>query len=650
MNRSISTRTHFGGAILSLSLCLSFSVDCSAQPALPDSTRAKSAAPDSVAVSPKRADRDATLLEISPWARTTSRTLTDAGRRPTTLADALRWRSSVALRESGDPGARAFLSLSPVDAGAPELFIDGAPTRNPADVCPSIYDQSYIPLRALRASDARWDVGGPFALHGEFDAALEGRTRLRSHFASTANETYYRGLSWSTPRAPRTLRFDYEEWKTEEGYASFVASETRPSRFGRAKQRRFELSGQASSSVGTLSLRFGRGRRYHDGRLLGSAPEAGLLERWTGTLVAGIDRGDSTSHTRLRLFHLDWQDIDAAHGFQTRDAVRTGVRAQRSRLGGGWSWLMEAERQAAAFVDGTGENSRPDEVYLARLAVGHDGGSDWRRSLRAEIAANDATAQRADVGAAVLLRRSVGAVRMSVGAERRLRMPTPMEIGGTWQTDFADGLHRRLIGGGELPIERQDRLHVGVEGTLREFEWEVLSEEWWLRRGVGWQIESDSVARYVGGAELDAPVAQLRVRRNFGQTRRGIVAEAQASHLLDAPSVDRSRGAGWPRSWAGGSVTAWTRVVRDYNRFSLRYSFRASEGRFDDLLTPFAPGSSSTVLPRESRHDLQLTLRIRDAELYLIFENLTDATLQEVSATQLRGRQRVWGLYWNFYN
>jgi hypothetical protein len=647
MNIFHPTRTHLAGALLSLSVSVFAWVDCLAAPAPTDSTFVPDAVSDSTAQAQPASDPPSPLSAISFWARPIDRDQTDMGRRPTTLAEALRGRSSVRLRESGDPGARAFLALSPVGVAAPEIYVDGVPTRSPADVLPSIYDQSYVPLRALRGSDSRWDVGGPFALHAEFDAALDGRTRLRSHFAATAHESYYRGLSWSTPYAPRTLRFEFEEWKTEEGYDSFSAPAMAPSRFGRAKQRRFEFIGQSLSSVGTLSLRFGRGRRYHDGRLRGATPEGGAVERWTGTLVAGVDRADSNSHTRVRLYHLDWQDADATHTGQRRDAVRLGIRARRSTQGGGWSWMLQAERQSSAFVDALGITARPGASYIGRLAAGHDSGRAWRRSVRVEVAASDAASQKADVGGAVAIGRELGTISLRAGLERRLRLPTLMETAGRWQTDFGDGMHRVMLGGGEMPIERQDRLSVEMSGMLQGFDWELSAEQWSLENGIGWTVLTDSLAQHVDGVELDMPLARLRVGRSFGRSHRGLVLDGQASHLLDAPRVDGARGAGWPRSWLGGSVTLWTRVIRDYNRLSLRYSVRFSGERLDDLLAPLAP---STVLPWETRHDLRFTLRIRDAELYFAWENVADATLQEVSATQLRARQRVWGLYWNFYN
>jgi len=92
------------GSLMSLLTFLCLCTEGRAATTLPDSLATAvgdSVAQDAGAMSPR-------VHEFDVWARGTGQALPMAGRRPATLADALRGHSSIRLRESGDPGARLF--------------------------------------------------------------------------------------------------------------------------------------------------------------------------------------------------------------------------------------------------------------------------------------------------------------------------------------------------------------------------------------------------------------------------------------------------------------------------------------------------------------------------------------------------------------
>lgn len=588
-------------------------------------------------------------VELAPWARGPS-----AWRGPPQqdLSHALRDHQDIQLREMGDPGSRAFLSVYPQGGPAPEFYVDGIPSRSPADVEPSIYDRSWTPLRSIRAATADEVLGGPPSLAAELEEPADGQSRLSSHFTRATGDTFFRGVSFRTPRAARTLFFDFEEWKTEDGYDSFEDPNfVPPSDFGRAKMRRFEVGGQSVSELGLLSLRFGRGRRFHDGHILGTQPLDGPLERWTGQVTVGLDRGDSTSHFRMRVYHLDWQDKDAGHGDQWRDAARLGLVASRAPVEGGFGWRVLGERWAASYTDEIGATVQPDRVYSGRIAASHRSGDRFWRAIHAEAAAMERLEEVVDFGGGARLGARTEIGEFSASVERQLRFPTLAETGGSWMTDFADGQERRMIGGGGLRMERHDRVRVGWSQRLAGTDVELAAEQWWLTRGVGWEVVDATTARYVGGVATDHRQLGATVRRAFGRRALGWRFHVAGYHALKELEAEAGRGTGWPEWRVEGRVAIWTRFFHDNNTLRLDYAFGGLGERLDDLVTPLPSAAGlDTRLPSESRHDLRLSLRIREAELYFAWDNVFDENITEIFGGRERGRQRRLGLYWRFYN
>ena len=138
--------------------------------------------------------------------------------RPDGFVDILRRIIDVEWNQHGEPGGAGYLHLTPLSNSGGEIWIDGLPSRNPADLEPATWDLSAIDLAQVRRDGGHERAVANFDLLGTRESATFGRTRLRSQFSRSPYETYVRGISLTTPGAQRELRAEFSEWKSEEGF------------------------------------------------------------------------------------------------------------------------------------------------------------------------------------------------------------------------------------------------------------------------------------------------------------------------------------------------------------------------------------------------------------------------------------------------
>ncbi len=571
--------------------------------------------------------------------------------RPTGVDDLFEALPSASLRVAGDRGFPSYLDLSPLDGGSVEILEDGIPSRSPGDLDSGLWDLSatgvgFADRRLLAGSGA---MGGS-AMLLERDPAVWGQTLARTHFYKGKHESYLRGLSFTTPRAPKTLRFDYEEWKTEEGYQSSLDPSFTPGTgFGRAKMRRFVLETRIDTGLGQWSVGFGRGRRYHDGSVL----RAGSVERWTGQVWTGLDRQDEHHKLRLRMYHLDWHDHDALHG-EERDASRLGLRGLWTPRGEGMLLEVNLERWTATFRHTLGV-SNPAPPLVGRVRAG------WRfdesARLSGEVSTELAYAEQADtpwglggLARARLRLSSTWWVTASTG--RELRTPTLFETAGLSTQDMPGDFVLQRIGAGPLPFEIHDRVRTALGRKLGRGNVELGVDRWWLRDGIGWVPEQnaavDGKAYTVGGLAYSVDQFTLAASTTLGSTHHGLSLEVNGQLIpRDLPRVE-SRGAGWPKKSGYLTLRWWHDLLSSYDQVRVLYRVAYAGSHYDDMLAPFS-NVDEFVLP-STRQDLRVAIKLRDAEVYLEVHNLMDAALSEVSGTRRRGRDLLWGLAWPFWN
>ncbi len=551
----------------------------------------------------------------------------------------------------GDPAMPSFLTLDPFGGGAPTLRVDGIPVGGPADLDPALFDISALPIASVRSSvDSAGVEGAGPALWMHSREAEPGRNRLDSRFSSTVHETFQRAVSVRTPASERELRLDFEEWKTEEGFdytraPGVVSSFQR----GRAKMRRFDLGVRLETAVGRLRFDFGRGRRFARGHLANSLS----AERWTGRWALGL-RSPSAGVT---LWHFDTHDDD--EGLDQRiDGSTLGLRADGTGPGvwSAWRWELEGQRWGARYEIADSLQRRVRGTHVLRGAVGRRvefGRTDL--GFRAEAAWSERLDELAPAGALWCRHAIATGWSAELRAERRLRVPRLAESDGRFRIDAlaadANGLIYRddplqWWGAGDLHLEKRDRASAALVYASRSTQASLSLDRWRLRDGVGWDALGDT-ARVRGGVESEAWGLRAGWRRVRGHEGWRILVSVDGVWLFDPPIAQAGLGSSVPERTADLRLTVSRPFFAPHNRLGLSVDLRTWSAHGDPLRGPWLNG---VRLPSSTRVDLRAWLKIRDAELGIAYDNLADATIEEVAGTQRRPRQLRWTLSWPFRN
>jgi hypothetical protein len=578
--------------------------------------------------------------------------------RPEDFERALDWMPGTSVRVAGETGMDAFVDTGPLGR-PPEIFVDGLPTRSPADLDPGLWDRASNMIVALsdtsRRPAASW---GGSAINASLDDPLSGRTVLATHFSRAAHETYTRAVGLRTPGTERMLRFDFQEFKTEEGYDYSLAPGVigDPSDRGRAKQRRFRLGAKVRTDVGELGFEFGRGRRYTRGDAMSSASQ----ERWTGRIALTFDRENSEGSVHARLYHLDFRDEwrnEGGGSWQSSDAARTGVRVERVAPDGGFFGGLTVEEEAARFLPSAADTVYVDS-FTGRAGAGWRGDPQarWMPWLSAQAVAAEHTDNALDLGGRAGLRRNLGSGGVQILLERVPEIPTLTEsygtlsrrlvrpVAGGWDYDQATAVWT-AIPGGEMRVEHHDRVEARMDGALGRLQWEVGYAVWRLRDGIGWKPGAGNTAVVVSGLEADVDMldAVLAYTRDFGSVRMRALARG---HWLPGDlESNAGRPGGFPRAAALARLGFDRHFFSERNRIGIDVDADFMGEHFDDLTGPIGG-----VVPSSTVLDTRAWLRIRTAELYFAVDNVLDEERMEVLGTWRRFRQFRFGLTWDFYN
>jgi hypothetical protein len=578
--------------------------------------------------------------------------------RPESLEEAVELLPEASVRVAGDRGMRAWHSLSPIGTRSPEVWIDGIPTRSPGDHDPGLWDRSAVALDGVGSSvSALGPVGGSPHVDLRQRPALVGRTHAFTRFGTTRSETFDRALAVTTAATDRVVRFDFEEWKTEEGYdysfAPAVVSD--PSR-GRVKMRRFRLGTDLQFEDARVRFTFGRGRRYARGDELG----AGTRERWTGELGVVVDTfGEGVVHT-VSAWHLDFHDDDRRLD-QDIDASRQGLRWQRRPESAGWGLDLRVERWAMQTeAADTLVRADPSRVVRTAAFVQGDPEATWWPWFRFEVADAEHSSGELGLGGRAGVRRRLGDWDLVVRVERVLRPPTLLETDG-WQRlrtltpEGASFAYQSRVWEWDArrapDFERQERAGVALRGRVGAWALDVALDRWQLRDGIGWRADA-ATGRAVVEAGIETEAWQLR-GRVARSTRFDLLGGRWTFRLLgqgqwvpDGVDVEASRGVGYPR-WHGRTRMGLDReFFSPRNRLGVDVEFAGHGAHRDDGLGPV----DTIELPSAWWASARLWLRVRDAEMSLNLDNALDRERDEVLGTVRRGRQLRWQLVWPFFN
>lgn len=636
---------------------------------LPDSS---SAAVDSLAglvadpgdsVSTQSGDSAGESSWAQPWRPapvSVDRTLLD-WTRPEDFDRALDWLGRSSVRVAGETGMDAFVNAGPLSQ-APELMIDGVPSRSPADLDPAIWDRTSTMVTQIGSTDQQSDrAWGEAAINATMDSPLAGRTVLHTFFTNSAYDSYTRAIGVRAPGTKRMLRFDFQEFKTESGYQYSDSPEVvvDPSNRGRSKQRHFRIGGKTKTSLGELGFEFGRGRRYTRGDVLSSAPH----ERWTGRLSLGFDRVTGSGSWHARLYHLDfhddWQDR-TGFSLQSTDAARRGLRVERIVEDDGFFGGFTVERQSARFLPNSSvaADTTYNQAWVGLAGAGWRGSDDWDWTpfVSGQVALAEHTADPADLGGRAGIRRSIGAASAQIQVERILRTPTLVESYGVYQRRLVTPVSGGFVyepsqapwlftGGGSMEFERQDRVEARLGGQGGRVEWSLGYSAWWLSRGIGWEATGARQAQVISGLETDLDMldAHLRVSWYLGAVRLRLY--GRGHYMPGGLTLAGGRPGGFPRAAALGRIGLDRVFFSPRNRIGIDLDADFLGEHFDDLTGPIGG-----VVPASTTLDTRAWLLIRDAELFFAVDNFLDEERVEVLGTRRRYRQFRFGLTWTFYN
>lgn len=607
---------------------------------------------------------DSTSVEVEPWfapwrpAPAIVDLPTLEWTRPEDFERVLDWLPATSVRVAGETGMDAFVDIGPLGR-PPEILVDALPTRSPADLDPGIWDRASNMIVAY--SDTRnrpeWSWGGA-SINATLDDPLAGRTVLATYFTRAKHETFTRAVGLRTPGTKRMIRFDFQEFKTEQGYDYSLAPNVLndPSNRGRAKQRRFRLGAKAKTDVGEIGFEFGRGRRFTRGDVMDTAAR----ERWTGRFSLNFDRETDGGSVHARLYHLDFRDDwagPAGGSWQSSDATRMGLRVERAARDGGFFGGLVAEEQSARFLPAAADTTYVDS-FTGRVGVGWRGAGDrtWVPWLSLQAVGAEHAENTVDFGGRVGARGTFGTTSLQVLAERVPEIPTLAEsygnlsrrlvrpVAGGWQYDDAVATWT-WVPGGEMRIERQDRVEARVAGSLGRLDWDVGYSVWRLRDGIGWQPGAVGTAVVVSGVEADVDMvdAVLRFTHEFGSVRMRVLARG---HWLPGDlEATAGRPGGFPRGAAVARLGFDRHFFSERNRIGVDAEADFMGEHFDDLTGPIGG-----VVPSSTTLDTRAFLTIRTAELYFAVDNVLDTERMEVLGTWRRFRQFRFGLTWNFYN
>ncbi|RKZ15445.1 hypothetical protein DRQ53_09000 [bacterium] len=582
--------------------------------------------------------------------------------RPEDFESAFDWLAGSSVRVAGETGMDAFVSSGPISL-APELLVDGVPSRSPADLDPAIFDQGSVMVTGVgssnQSSDRSW---GGDAVYATLDSPLAGRTAMYTYFTRTANKTFTRAIGLRSPGTKRMLRFEFQEFKTEEGYDYSLSPGVTddPANRGRSKQRHFRIGGKALTSLGELGFEFGRGRRYTRGDALSADPH----ERWSGQLSLSLDRQSSTGSWHGRLYHLDfnddWQDRSGLSR-QSIDAARVGLRVEHVASDAGLFGGFNIEQQSARFAPPAAAASDASRrgAWVGQAGLGWRGSdtADWTPWVSAQALLADHTRAVADFGGRAGLRRSWSAVAVQAQLERIPRTPTLIETYGVYErrlvTPVAGGgwIYEPnqpawlFSGAGELEFERQDRAELRLSGSRAGLQWHAAWSTWWLSRGIGWEPTGTRTASVVSGLQTDLHMVEAGLSYTWliGELRLRLL--GRGHYLPQGLEQSGGRPGGFPRAAARARIGIDRHFFSHRNRIGLDVSAQFMGEHFDDLTAPIGGiVSSFTTL------DARVWLAIRDAELFAAVDNALDTERMEVLGTWRRFRQYRFGLTWNFYN
>lgn len=544
-------------------------------------------------------------------------------------------------------GASLLFLHEPGDEVVPTIRRDGLPLgvgHRWADDPWTVSLAGVVPVGFTLGLD-RWGGTGPNLDLADAPPAPDGAI-TDARFTKGTDDAYLRRLSFRSPLAPWTLRFDFDELIDQfpEDGTNEGPHESR-FRSARAALRRHLPGGDE------VGLVYEKIRKYKNELPLLAADHQ---EIWSQRTAVDWQGGTALGAARLGVYttstDLEWTTFglgSAPDVIRKLETTREGVRADLDTgpggpaialRAGGWrhrddalgteEWAGDAagpvtdgNRDAAASLDWPTRWVGLDVATLTALRW--DGEAGWSPAARVDVGAGEATGWRLSVqhgGRAPRLDERLTAVQLSGGGETAVLLPSR-----------------------DLDWERLDRLAVSAHAPLPGAEIELRGTVRRQRDGIGWTAltgETD-IGRWTNDLDLDGWTLDLVLRRAgrlWGLARVEAILSRRGWDLISGTPVGLP-----PESSAVMNVFWERRFFREDGILEFGYVLE-HHGEMDD---PWLPGGR-VRLPAATVHHLHLGFRLVGADLGFEVRNLGNSR-DRVSAAAFRpGQTNRWRLQWTF--
>jgi hypothetical protein len=483
----------------------------------------------------------------------------------------------------------------------------------------------------------RWGGATPAVSLTDVPPDSDGAT-TDTRFTKATDDAYLRRVSFRTPRAPWTLRFDFDELIDqfpEEGAASGDKHHAK-FRASRGAIRRHLADGSE------LGLTYEAVRKHKSDLPVYDADHQEIWSQRTA-----LDwRGDTRLGAVKAAVFVNGTDVEW-DGARKIDVVREGSQIALTRPDGGptlsarvMAWRLHDDGEGTE--DWAGEAAGPAAGGSRDAALTAQWPVRWG-SLRAETLA--ATRWHGLAGWSPAAR-----VDLAYGAERRWRLtlqhggraPRSDELLTAVRVD--DGGHEAImLPEAELGWESLDRAVLNWRTTVLGTVLELGGTARRLRDGIGWTrlAGETTVGRWSNTLDLDGWTLDLKLRRAgrfAGLARIEAILSRRGYDILSGTPVALP-----PEQSAVVNVFWEKRFYHEDGIFELGYvlEHRAEMG------DPWLPGDD-VRLPAVTLHHLLIGFRLVGVDLGFEFRNLTNQRVLVSAGSYQTGQTNRWRMQWTF--
>ena len=536
-------------------------------------------------------------------------------------------------------GAALLFLHEPGDDPLPSFSRNGIPlgTGHRWTDDPWAVSLSGIDAQGLSLGLDRWGGVVPSVTLIDVPPDVDGAT-TDTRFTKGTDDSYLRRISFRTPRAPWTLRLDFDELIDqfpEEGAALGEIHEAK-FRSTRAAVRRVLPDG---AEVG---LSYEKVRKHKTDLPVNDASHQEIWSQRTA-----LDwRGNSRLGVVRAAVFVNGTDVEWAYQRKI-DVVREGARIELARPGGGplfsasaGAWRLHDDGDGtedwagddAGSVSGGQSDATVSALWPQRIGPFH---AEALAVTRWQSRAGWSPAARVDLSSGASRRLHV-TLQHGGRAPRSDELFTAVRVVGV-------GITRVLLPERDLGWESLDRVAVEASADVLGNVLEIGGSARRLRDGIGWSplVGETSVGRWTNDLDLDGWTVDLKLRRSgrlAGIARVEAILSRRGYDILSGTPV------ALPPEQSAVLNAFWEKhMFHEDGILELGYVLE-HRGEMGD---PWLPGDD-VRLPAVTLHHLLIGFRLVGVDLGFEFRNLTNQRVQVSSGAFSPGQVNRWRMQWTF--